>query len=297
MNADYRPYFRFTGPSRLEKAVNSLIGLIEGVAIDGLINEAEVNFIGLWLQENAELRNFHPFSELMPVVDEAISDGILTNEERLNILWLCEKLRSSDFFSATTADMQRLHGLMAGIVGDGDINESEMKGLSVWLAEREHLKTCWPYDEVESLITSVLRDGKIDESERAQLHNFFGEFVALADNRTIVSPQLIQGGSFLGLCAVCPEMSFEGRRFAFTGASSKYSRNQFRSVVERLGGHVSESVSSKTDFLIIGADGNPCWAYACYGRKVEMAVNLRKQGARLLLVHENDFHDALTDHV
>jgi hypothetical protein len=296
MNADYRPYFPFTGPGRLEKAVNSLIGLIEGIAIDGIINDPEVSFINTWLQENAAVKNHHPFTELMPVVSEAIADGVLTNEERLDILWLCEKLRSTNFFNAASADMQRLHGLMAGIVGDGEITESELRGLSTWLAEHEHLRTCWPYDEVDSLITGVLRDGQIDNNERTQLHHFFGEFVALADNRTIISPQLIQGGSFLGLCAVCPEMSFEGRRFVFTGASSKYSRMQFRATVERLGGRVSESVSNKTDYLVIGADGNPCWAFACYGRKVEAAVALRKQGARLLLVHEHDFHDALNDH-
>ena len=51
--------------------------------------------------------------------------------------------------------------------------------------------------------------------------------------------------------------------------------------------------TKQTDFLIIGADGNPCWAYACYGRKVEKAVHLRKQGSRLLIVHENDFWDAV----
>jgi NAD-dependent DNA ligase len=296
MNADYRPYFRFTGPGRLEKAINSLIGLIEGISIDGIINDTEVSFINKWLQENAELTHHHPFTELMPVVAEAIADGVLAIAERLNILWLCEKLRSTEFSNAATADMQRLHGLMAGIVSDNAISEDELRGLSAWLAEHEHLRTCWPYDEVDSLITGILRDGRIDDSERIQLHNFFGEFVALADNRTLVSPQLIQGGSFLGLCAVCPEMSFEGRRFVFTGASSKYSRTQFRSAVERLGGRVSESVSNKTDYLVIGADGNPCWAFACYGRKVEMAVTLRKQGARLLLVHENDFHDALSDY-
>jgi hypothetical protein len=59
---------------------------------------------------------------------------------------------------------------------------------------------------------------------------------------------------------------------------------------------VASSVSSKVDYLIIGADGNPCWAYACYGRKVEMAVQLRKQGSRLQLIHEHDFHDAIADH-
>lgn len=57
----------------------------------------------------------------------------------------------------------------------------------------------------------------------------------------------------------------------------------------------TNNVSKSTDYLVIGAEGNPCWAYACYGRKVEAAVNLRKEGYRIILVHENDFHDAVAD--
>ena len=49
------------------------------------------------------------------------------------------------------------------------------------------------------------------------------------------------------------------------------------------------------DYLIVGADGNPCWAFACYGRKIEKAMELRKAGARIALVHESDFHDAVQD--
>lgn len=295
MNADYRPYHRFTGPRRLEKAINSLIGLVEGVAIDGVINEAEVGFIRAWLAENHELRNCHPFVELMPVVDAAIADGVLTNEERLDILWLCERLRSAEFFGTATADIQRLHGLMAGIVSDGEITTKELRGLADWLSDHEHLRTCWPYDEVDSIITMVLKDGRIDASEQSILHNFFAEFVALADNRTIVKPPITHAGSVIGLCAVCPDLDFTQKRFAFTGASSKYSRVEFRALIERLGGQMTDSISKNLDYLIIGADGNPCWAYACYGRKVEIAVNLRKEGARILLIHEHDFHDAIAD--
>lgn len=52
---------------------------------------------------------------------------------------------------------------------------------------------------------------------------------------------------------------------------------------------------SKLNYLVIGAEGNPCWAFACYGRKVEKAVELRKKGVRVVIVHENDFHDAVLD--
>jgi hypothetical protein len=295
MNPDHKPYHKFTRRARLEKAINSLIGLVEGVAIDGVINESEIAFIRSWLHENRGVRNSHPFTELMPVVDAAIADGILTDDERLNISWLCERLQSSAFFDVTTADMQRLHALLAGIAADSEITETELRGLSDWLYEHEHLKTCWPYEEVESVITTVLHDGKIDAEEHRLLHNFFSEFVAISDNRTIVNAQIAQTQTIVGLCAVCPDLVFEGKKFGFTGSSSKYSRTQFGEIVERLGGIVAGSVSKKLDYLIIGADGNPCWAYACYGRKVEMAVTLRKEGARILLVHENDFHDAVAD--
>jgi hypothetical protein len=295
MNDDHQPYYKFTRRARLEKAINSLIGMVEGVAIDGVINESEIAFIRSWLHENRELRNSHPFTELMPVVDAAIADGILTDDERLNIIWLCERLQSATFFDVATADMQRLHGLLAGIAADSEITETELRGLSDWLSDHEHLKTCWPYEEVESVITTVLQDGKIDAEEHKLLQNFFSEFVAISDNRTIVNPQIAHAQTIVGLCAVSPELLFEGKKFSFTGSSSKYSRDQFGEIVERLGGIVASSVSKKLDYLIIGSDGNPCWAYACYGRKVEMAVTLRKGGARILLVHENDFHDAVAD--
>lgn len=295
MHKDHREYFKFTARSRLEKSINSLLGLIEGIAVDGSINDSEVGFLNLWLGEHRELQDWHPFNELLPVVEQAISDGVLTEDERQDILWLCEKLRSTDFYDATTADIQRLHAVLGGVAADGVISEAELEGLSTWLSEHEHLRACWPYDEIDSLITAVLSDKIIDEQEQKMLMAFFSEFVAILDDRTITNPHLSEGASVVGLCAVCPEISFSGSSFCFTGTSFKYSRAQFAEVVKNLGGEVVTSVSSKLNYLIIGADGNPCWAYACYGRKVEKAVELRKKGVRLILVHENDFHDAVAD--
>lgn len=65
--------------------------------------------------------------------------------------------------------------------------------------------------------------------------------------------------------------------------------------MRRLGGDAVPTVSGKVDYLVIGADGNPCWMYACYGRKVERAISLRREGAKLMIIHELDFHDALHD--
>jgi hypothetical protein len=288
-------YLKFTSKARLEKSVNSLLGIVEGISADAEINMREIGFLQSWMAEHQELRNRHPFNELMPVIEQALADGVISDEERQDLLWLCERLSSATYFDKVTTDMQRLHAMVGAIASDGRVTERELRELSSWLADHDHLKKCWPYDEIESLVTKVMADGKLDEVEHHQVHGFFSEFTALYDNRTIVSPVLSEGHGLTGLCAVCPEISFEDATFCFTGESSKYSRAGFIDLVSSLGGKTLGAVSAKLNYLVIGTDGNPCWAYACYGRKVEKAVELRKQGKQIVIVHENDFHDAVAD--
>lgn len=295
LHPDVQPYHHFTSRARLDKSVNSLLGIIEGISIDREITSEELSFLDLWLAEHAELRDRHPYSELVPVVQQAVSDRVLSEEEREDILWLCSKLTSAEYYDRTAADLQRLHGILGGIVADARISEAELRGLSDWLADHEHLRSCWPYDEIGSLVTSVLADGTIDEREHALLLRYFAEFVEIADGRTITSAPVLEGEAIGGLCAVDPIIEFDGRHFCFTGASSRMTRNELAARVGDRGGSLLNAMSKKVDYLVIGADGNPCWAYACYGRKVEKAIELRKAGARILIVHEIDFHDACVD--
>ncbi|WP_313209749.1 BRCT domain-containing protein [Stenotrophomonas sp.] len=296
MHTDHRNYFKFTSKARLDKSVNALIGIVEGIVIDGQINALELDYLTLWLAEHDAVRDQHPFSELVPVVTAAVADGVLTEEEHADIVWLCERLRSTEFYDDVTADLQRLHAILGGIVADTHISVEELRALSDWMADHEHLKTCWPFDEVGSLITGVLADKQIDAKEHAMLQAFFAEFTPLLDDRTITSPRVLEGRQIVGLCAVDPEISFMERGFCFTGASSRFTRAEFEGVVKRLGGSAHSSPSKKVHYLVIGAEGNPCWAFACYGRKVEKAIKLRKAGSRVVIVHELDFHDALADH-
>jgi len=297
MDSDTRVYFRFTGKGRLEKSINSLLGLLEGIAIDGVVTPGEVALLRMWLVDHQEVANRHPFSELVPALTAAVADGVLDPEEREDLAWLCKRLKSTEFFDMVTADLQRLHALVGGIASDGTISTEELRGLSDWLSEHEHLRTCWPYDEIEALTTKVLGDGRVDEAEHRMLLDFFTEFLAVLDERTIVRPVAFDGAeqAIGALCAVSPEVTFAERTFCFTGASSKYKRADFEELVQRLGGEALHGVSAKLHYLVIGAEGNPCWAFACYGRKVEKAVTLRRKGVRVVILHENDFHDAVLD--
>lgn len=288
-------YYRFTGKSRLDKAINTLVGLIEGIALDGVINDKEMGLLHLWLAEHEEYRSKHPFNELVPVVEASVQDQVLDEEERKDILWLCERLQSTQYFDAVTADLQVLHAILGGIAADGLVCKEELVGLREWVDNHEHLRTLWPFDEVDSLITAVLQDGKIDDNEQRVLRAFFGEFLAVLDNRTITDPIITLHGGSLGVCAICPEINFEGSTFCFTGASVRLTKADLHLIVEGLGGTASKTVNASVNYLVIGAEGNPCWAYSCYGRKVEAAIEYRKKGYPLMIIHENDFHDAVLD--
>lgn len=295
MHQDHEPYLKFTGRARLEKSINSLLGIIEGIAIDHEINSQELDFLDIWLESHRSLREKHPFNEIIPAIEHSLADRFLSEEEHQDLLWLCRRLISNEFFNHVTADLQRLHAVVGGIVADTSISAEELRGLGDWIDEHEHLRGCWPYDEIGSLVTTVLADKKIDYEEHEMLFRYFSEFVALLDDRAIKSPPIEQAGTIIGLCAVCPEISFQDNLFCFTGASARYPRAKLKETVESLGGKVTASPSKKVDYLVIGADGNPCWAYACYGRKVEKAVELRKSGVRIMIIHESDFHDAVQD--
>ena len=92
---------------------------------------------------------------------------------------------------------------------------------------------------------------------------------------------------------MCPQLIIPDNLFCFTGVSYKAKRSEIKEIVESKGGKFKNTVVKETNYLIVGNGGNPCWAFSCYGRKVEQAVNLRKAGHGILIVHENDFWDEI----
>lgn len=295
-NEDNSDYLRFTGPQRLDKAMHTLEGIVNGISIDGRVSANELGALTRWMGEHAEFSNRHPFNEVLARLHEILADGVIDEEECADLLWLCNRFSTENqFYEQVAADMQRLQGILSGIVADGIITESELRGLRTWMEAHGHLRTCWPYDELDAVITTVLADGKIDAMEQAALLRFFGEFSARNDHRTLELMDGFDAKLIQGVCASCPEIEFPARTFCFTGASRRSSRRALAQQIESLGGIFSPRVTQQVNYLIVGADGNPCWAFACYGRKVEQAVKLRKQGIPLLIVHEHDYWDAVQE--
>lgn len=291
---DYR---RFTAKQEADKGINTLSGIIKGILSDSRVNQKEIDELKGWASDNEHLSRKEPFNEIIRSI-QILTNGSIPYEEAMeDLLWIVEQYQDSNiYFNAVTADLQALQGYCHGLISDGQINQEEVEGLRKWIDQHEHLNRYYPYDELRSLLLDVLSDGIIDDEEKKVLRAYFADFVNLSDQE--LHQEIKNDAKGLGIVALCtsePDIIVAGKSFCFTGALSREPRVVAQKRVIELGGEVHSSVKSDTNFLIVGDSGNPAWAFACYGRKVEKALELRKAGAPVVIVHEFSFFDAIDD--
>ena len=293
-NYDNNTYIRYTSPAVIDKTLNTLEGIITGITIDNKLNSNEIAELNKWCFEHAPLANKMPYSELFDTIFIALEDDILTLEEQQDLLWLCQRLHSDGlYYDTVTSDMQKLHGILHGILADGKITKDELKGLQNWLADNEQLSTYYPYDEICSLVSAVLKDNVVTKEEENMLKAFFSQFAEINTNTNPLSSEMKQCLCKQGICALAPDITFEDHLFCFTGKSNKATRSEIANVVQEAGGKYHDSVIQKTNYLIVGNEGNTCWAFSCYGRKIEKAIELRKKGNHIMIINEIDFWDCM----
>lgn len=292
-------YRTFTTPAELHKAINTLRGIVAGISCAAGVSSEEVQELVHWCSIHAHLRDRHPFSELLPKIEQSLEDGVIDEDEKTDILWLCSNfVDSSKYYDVVTSSIQFLSGLVHGIMADGELSDQEIKTLKLWLDSNDFLQGTYPFDELSSIVHSILADKVVTDDERNQLLAFMSNLVEFKNSYNLSETSfaaLREKYSIAGICAYCPEVEIAGKLFCFTGESYRSTRAEIKEEVENHGGVFRNTVSKKTDYLVVGNAGNPCWAYSCYGRKIEEAMALRKEGARIQIINETDFWDAIWD--
>lgn len=285
-------YRSFTKPAELHKAINTLRGIVAGISCSNGVCSMEIQELVHWCSIHAHLIDRHPFSELLPVIEKAMEDGCIDEEEQDDILWLCNNfVDEAKYYDVITSSIQFLGGLIHGIMSDGELSNAEIKTLNLWLKSNDFLQGTYPFDELSSMLYSILDDGVITEDERNCLLAFMSNLVEFKDSYNLSEldfAALREKYSVGGICARNPYIEVRKRNFCFTGESYRATRAELKEEIERWGGSFKSSVSKSTDYLVVGNGGNPCWAYSCYGRKIESAMDLRKAGAKLQIINEVD---------
>lgn len=285
-------YYHFSGPQRRDKALHTLRGILEGVIADHRINEKEFRELDSWLSAYEPLgRKCPAFVELATATRAAMADGIFTSEEIEDLKALTARLLStSGYFGAVTHAIQELHGMLHGVLADGVVVRDELAALRDFLEEHEHMRGVWPLTEIDTIVTAALTR-ELSSEQRAQLKFFFSQFTHLTVNHP--KPAAPVDLNIMAVCATAPEITFPRRFFCFTGICTKMPRRAVHEIVAKHGGFPRDNVTREIDYLVVHETANPCWAYSCYGRKIEEAVHLRMEGMPIQIVQERDFWDAI----
>lgn len=134
---DYR---MFCTKAELQKALNTLHGIITGIAFDKSINIQEISELANWCNLQRDYIKQPPFNKIIPYVEEILANGELSRETYGNILGYCEQYADNlDSQDIVTHDIQELHGIIHGILSDNVINDHEVKSLYHWLKDHKNL--------------------------------------------------------------------------------------------------------------------------------------------------------------
>lgn len=289
-------YQRFNGRKIKNKELRTLVGLIEGVCIDGQVNQTEIKELKGWLECHNSLFRTGQLQAFKNALDDILADEKVDPDEIEDMRWLADRLASwTDAEDLIKCVIQELHGAFHGIIADRKIDDEELKRLQNWVFDNEFLKGVYPYDEIASLLVEVFKDGKVTEDERKLILSFMADFIDFSSSENLSYErykELKEKYTLGGICAADPEIEFEGKNFCFTGESSKATRSEIEKKIVDAGGSFQQNPTKSTDYLVVGNCGNRCWAFAAYGRKIEKAMELRKKGSKIVIVNEIDFWDA-----
>ncbi len=181
-----------------------------------------------------------------------------------------------------------LLGIAQGLLSDGQLQDSEIRFLGDWLKANEALSSCWPADVLRAQVEEVLRDGCITETEREHLVSTLQELVGGRLDNLTESPMVTQ----LAMDE-SSDIPFDGRVFCLTGDFVFGPREACEAAITRRGGEVKAGVSKKIDYVVVGGLGSKEWKHGGFGTKVERAVELQREGAKLRIVHEDAWAEAL----
>ncbi len=295
---DDKAFIRRVNDRRIrEKILQTLAGLLKGIIADRMVNDNEAAELKGWVDRYREdLSKWH-LEAMANQIDIWLHDGKIDAEELEDVRWLAEHL--SDW--GTSDDLihcaiQELHGVFHGVLADRELADDEIRGLQNWIYDNLYLKGSYPYDELESLVTAILADGKVSEDERNLMRSFMGDFIDFSTSTNLTRERYLElrkKYTISGICATDPEIEFSGKTFCLTGEFEHGRRSEMSNLILKNGGDVCNGITYKTDYLVVGGKGNECWAFVGYGRKIEKAIERRKEGQLITIICEADFWDAV----
>jgi len=128
----------------------------------------EIVRLQAWVDKNRNLAYEPRQAELIRLVDDALADHIITDEEREKLVTRAEEFLEE--IGDNAGKIYELNGIIEGVVCDGEVNEAEVYRLKEWMdiygdLIRGHKSS----EALCNAIDSILEDGIVTEEEQLQI--------------------------------------------------------------------------------------------------------------------------------
>ncbi|MCH7329632.1 BRCT domain-containing protein [Acinetobacter modestus] len=275
---------KFMGNAISDKSINTFLGFLEGVTIDGKINEREIDAILEWYKNMPEL-NSSQFEMLFKVLSEITTVDGIGDEEKERFIKVLNLFNSTEFYKKNTADVQRLHGLLAGLVCDSNLILEELVCLNTWLKDHDHLEEDILYQEIFNALRPLRTKKTLTTAEINSIFKLIARYVDPDHHGQLKkcvdsndNPDFYKG-----------KITLEDAVYCFTGASTRFKKSEWKALVENNGAKFVDDMTLKVNYLVICNKGNSAWAHVSYGRKFEQAKKWQNEGNAIKIITEDDF--------
>lgn len=177
--------------------------------------------------------------------------------------------------------IDELIGIARGLVADNSINQAEVEFLRDWLSSNLHISDQPVIRILYQRVTGMLADGIVDDDEKKELLETLNAF----SDRESGTGELLKSAS-LPLDAPAPMLTFQGKRYCFTGTFNYGQRKDCEAAVTAVGASVG-SLTQKTNVLVIGVYATESWKHSSFGNKIMMACDWRDRGIPIAIVAED----------
>jgi len=292
LDNDGQPINKFFNRSRNRvKCIFTLKGLLNGVVADNKLNDMEVMFLDLWIKEHKNLPMEGDVLDLSELIGDILEDGIVTAEELgdLKSLISCIIEYGTNSSKDIENSINELNGLLLGISADGKLVDQEFEYLDSWLMNNHQLHNQWPAIVLIERIKLIKADGIVDEIEKRDLLKIICQ----------ISGQEFQdtGSAEEAVIDVFTDIDTDfkhlDKKICFTGKFYLGKRKMCEEKAKENGAIISKKVTKELDVLVVGTGNSIDWRFQNFGRKIQKAIEYRKNGQEILILSEEKWLQCL----
>lgn len=167
------------------------------------------------------------------------------------------------------------------------LEQPDVLSLQKWLSRQRHITGVPFLAEVANTVRG-LSTRRPSQEDLDRLHDLICKLVGGADPAKSLP-------SSMPLDEPAPFVTFEGKKFCFTGTFDFGERELCTRETILRGASVVPSLTKKTDYLVVGANVTETWKHSSFGNKIMVATKWRHAGCPIAIISESHWRDALLE--